>query len=289
MVQYRRLFIDYVTVERGLSPNTIAAYNSDISRYLLHLTERPGVNEPNDIVAEDVVDYLLHLKDNGLCSRSITRHLSSIRLFHRYLLSEKVASHDPTAEFDSPKAWKKLPTVLSRLLAVPRPDSFRGVRDAAMLELMYSAGLRVSELTAVTVNSVDLKEGYVRCRGKGDRDRIVPIGSVAEMKLLRYLNERAGAKGGASDVLFLTRLGRGFTRRGLWKLVKQLARKAGIDKNITPHTLRHSFATHLLDGGADLRSVQEMLGHADISTTQIYTHVGQERLRQVHARYHPRA
>lgn len=294
MLQYRRLFIDYVTVERGLSPNTIAAYNSDISRYLLHLTERPGVNEPNDIMAEDVVDYLLHLKDNGLCSRSITRHLSSIRLFHRYLLSEKVALRDPTAEFDSPKAWKKLPTVLSpseveRLLAVPRPDSFRGVRDAAMLELMYSAGLRVSELIAITVNSVNLTEGYVRCRGKGDRERIVPIGSVAETKLLRYLNERAGAKGAASDVLFLTRLGRGFTRRGLWKLVKQLARKAGIDKNITPHTLRHSFATHLLDGGADLRSVQEMLGHADISTTQIYTHVGQERLRQVHARYHPRA
>jgi integrase/recombinase XerD len=294
LLQYRRLFIDYVTVERGLSPNTIAAYNSDISRYLLHLTERPGVNEPNDIMAEDVVDYLLHLKDNGLCSRSITRHLSSIRLFHRYLLSEKVALRDPTAEFDSPKAWKKLPTVLSpseveRLLAVPRPDSFRGVRDAAMLELMYSAGLRVSELIAITVNSVNLTEGYVRCRGKGDRERIVPIGSVAETKLLRYLNERAGAKGAASDVLFLTRLGRGFTRRGLWKLVKQLARKAGIDKNITPHTLRHSFATHLLDGGADLRSVQEMLGHADISTTQIYTHVGQERLRQVHARYHPRA
>lgn len=294
MLQYRKLFIDYVSVERGLAPNTIAAYNSDISRYLLYLTERAGINEPNDIMAEDVVDYLLHLKDSGLCSRSVIRHLSSIRLFHRYLLSEKVASHDPTAEFDSPKAWKKLPTVLSpseveRLLAVPHPDSFRGVRDAAMLELMYSAGLRVSELTAVTVDSVDLKEGYVRCRGKGDRERIVPIGSVAEVKLLRYLNERAGAKGAATDVLFLTRLGRGFTRRGLWKLVKQIARKAGIENNITPHTLRHSFATHLLDGGADLRSVQEMLGHADISTTQIYTHVGQERLRQVHARYHPRA
>lgn len=294
MVQYRQLFIDYVTVERGLSRNTIAAYDSDISKYLLYMMEHPSVDEPNDVVAEDVVDYLLHLKDKGLSSRSITRHLSSIRLFHRYLLSEKAASRDPTAEFDSPKAWRKLPTVLSpseveRLLAVPRPDSFRGVRDAAMLELMYSAGLRVSEMIAVTVGSVNLKEGHVRCRGKGDKDRVVPIGSVAEMKLLRYLNERAGAKGAASDVLFLTRLGRGFTRRGLWKLVKQLARRAGIEKNITPHTLRHSFATHLLDGGADLRAVQEMLGHTDISTTQIYTHVGQERLRQVHARYHPRA
>jgi len=294
LLQYRRLFIDYVTVERGLSRNTIDAYNYDISRYLLYLTERPSVNEPNDILAEDVVDYLLYLKDNGLSSRSIRRHLSSIRLFHRYLLSEKVASHDPTADFDSPKAWKKLPTALSpsevdRLLGVPRPDSFRGVRDAAILELMYSAGLRVSEVIAITVDSVNLKEGYVRCRGKGDRERVVPIGSVAEMKLLRYLNERAGAKGAASQVLFLTRLGRGFTRRGLWKLVKELARKAGIEKNITPHTLRHSFATHLLDGGADLRAVQEMLGHVDISATQIYTHVGQERLRQVHARYHPRA
>ena len=294
MLQYRRLFIDYITVERGLSQNTIAAYRADISRYLIFLAERAGVHAPNDVLAEDVVDYLLHLKDDGLSSRSIVRHLSSIRLFHRYLLSEKVATHDPTADFDSPRTWRKLPTVLSpseveRLLSVPCPDSFRGVRDAAILELMYSAGLRVSEVIAIPVNDVNLKEGYVRCLGKGDKERIVPIGGVAEMKLLRYLNERAGAKGAASDVFFLTRLGRGFTRRGLWKLVKQLAKRAAIEKNITPHTLRHSFATHLLDGGADLRAVQEMLGHADISTTQIYTHVGQDRLRQVHARYHPRA
>jgi len=154
---------------------------------------------------------------------------------------------------------------------------------------MYSAGLRVSEVITINVPDLNLAEGYVRCRGKGERERLIPLGDVAETKILRYLRERARVKGAGSDVLFLTRLGRGFTRRGLWKLVKQLARKAGIGKNITPHVLRHSFATHLLAGGADLRAVQEMLGHADISTTQIYTHVGHDRLRQVHARYHPRA
>jgi integrase/recombinase XerD len=294
LLEYRQLFIDFITVERGLSRRTVAAYSLDISKYLLYLTDQAGVTAPNDVVAEDVVDYLLYLKDRGLSSRSIARHLSSIRLFHRYLLSEKVVAHDPTADFDSPGTWRRLPTVLSpaeveRLLAVPRPDSFRGVRDAAILELMYSAGLRVSEVTDIRVDRVNLSAGHVRCRGKGDKERIVPIGRVATEKLLRYLEARAHAKGAACDTLFLTRLGRGFTRRGLWKLVKEFARGAGIEKNITPHTLRHSFATHLLEGGADLRAVQEMLGHADISTTQIYTHVGQDRLKQIHAEYHPRA
>jgi len=294
VLEYRQLFVDFITVERGLSPRTVAAYSLDISKYLLYLTEQAGVTAPNDVVAEDVVDYLLYLKDRGLSSRSIARHLSSIRLFHRYLLSEKVVERDPTADFDSPGTWRRLPTVLSpaeveRLIAVPRPDSFRGVRDAAILELMYSAGLRVSEVTSITVDRVNLNDGHVRCRGKGDKERIVPIGSVATAKLRRYLEQRSRAKGAGSDVLFLTRLGRGFTRRGLWKLVKELARRAGIEKNVTPHTLRHSFATHLLEGGADLRAVQEMLGHADISTTQIYTHVGQDRLKQIHAEYHPRA
>jgi len=294
VLAYRRLFLDFITVERGLSPRTAKAYGYDVSRYLRFVTEELAVNEPNEIIAEDVVDYLLGLKDSGLSSRSIARHLSTIKLFHRYLLSEAVAAHDPTADLDSPRTWKRLPEVLSpaeveRLIAVPSPDSFRGVRDAAMLEIMYSTGLRVSEVIALRIGDLNLKEGYVRCLGKGGKERLVPIGGVAETKLLRYLDERAHAKGAAGDVLFLTRLGRGFTRRGLWKLVKQLARKAAIEKNITPHTLRHSFATHLLEGGADLRAVQEMLGHTDISTTQIYTHVGHDRLKQVHARYHPRA
>jgi integrase/recombinase XerD len=294
VLEYRRLFLDFITVERGLSPRTAKAYGSDVSRYLRFVTERVGADAPNDIMAEDVVDYLLHLKDSGLSSRSIARHLSTVKLFHRYLVSEGVATHDPTADLDSPKTWRRLPGVLSpaevdRLIAVPRPDSFRGVRDAAMLELMYSAGLRVSEVIALSIGDLNLREGYVRCLGKGDKERLVPIGGAAETKLLRYLDERTSAKGAASDVLFLTRLGRGFTRRGLWKLVRQLTARAVIEKNITPHTLRHSFATHLLEGGADLRAVQEMLGHADISTTQIYTHVGHDRLKQVHARYHPRA
>ena len=294
MREYRRLFLDFITVERGLSPRTAKAYGSDVSRYLRFVTEQIGADEPNDIMAEDVVDYLLHLKDSGLSSRSIARHLSTIKLFHRHLLSEAVATRDPTADLDSPKTWRRLPGVLSpaevdRLIAVPRPDSFRGVRDAAMLELMYSAGLRVSEIIALSIGNLNLREGYVRCLGKGGKERLVPVGGAAETKLLRYLDERACAKGAESDVLFLTRLGRGFTRRGLWKLVRQLAGRAAIEKDVTPHTLRHSFATHLLEGGADLRAVQEMLGHADISTTQIYTHVGHDRLKQVHARYHPRA
>jgi integrase/recombinase XerD len=294
LLEYRRLFLDFITVERGLSPRTAKAYSSDLSRYLRFLTEQVGATEPNQIMAEDVVDHLLYLKDGGLSSRSIARHLSTIKLFHRYLLSEAVAKHDPTADLDSPKTWRRLPGVLSpaeveRLIAVPRPDSFRGVRNSAILELMYSAGLRVSEVISLKIGDLDLREEYVRCLGKGDKERLVPIGGVAETKLLRYLDERARAKGAATDVLFLTRLGRGFTRRGLWKLVKQLARRAAIQKNITPHTLRHSFATHMLEGGADLRAVQEMLGHADIATTQIYTHVGHDRLKQVHARCHPRA
>ena len=252
------------------------------------------MNKPDQVEEQDVVYYLLYLKKRGLSAKSIRRHLSSIRLFHRYLVSENVTRTDPTVDMRSPRTWRKLPTVLSpseveRLLAVPCPDSFRGVRDAAILELMYSAGLRVSEVIDITVDHVNLKDGYVRCHGKGDKERLVPIGSLATTKLLRYVEERGRAKGAGCDALFLTRLGRGFTRRGLWKLVKELARRAGIREDITPHTLRHSFATHLLEGGADLRAVQEMLGHADISTTQIYTHVGRDRLRQIHARYHPRA
>lgn len=296
-------FLSYLRVERGLAENTIKAYGRDLVKYGKFL-EKQGINSPKKSRRQDITNYLMGLKkpgpskEQGLSSVSIARNLVAIKMFHRFLVAEGYAGDDPTANMQSgitsAWAWTRVPDVLTipevnKMLTKP-DNSPADLRDKAILELLYATGIRASELTSLKLADLNLKFGYIRCFGKGSRERIVPFGRKALLGLKKYLEKvRPGlAKGKGASPLFLTRLGRGFTRQGLWKLIKKQGRKARLGKRITPHTLRHSFATHLLQGGADLRSVQEMLGHSDISTTQIYTHVDRERLKRIHARYHPR-
>jgi integrase/recombinase XerD len=287
-------FINYLVVEKGLSKNTVAAYSRDLVLYLDFLRTK----RVTDIAESDttlVLKHLIELRDAGLGSRSRARHLVTLRGFYRFLVQEKVLKTNPAQMVDLPKTGQKLPDVLKvddvlRLLEAPDSKKPLGVRDSAMLELLYAAGLRVSELTEVKVADINLEACFVRVLGKGSKERVVPIGLAAKKKLEAYLAAGRSPllKGRPSAYLFVTRLGKPMTRQGFWKLLKQYAVKAGISQKITPHTLRHSFATHLLERGADLRSVQVMLGHVDISTTQIYTHVAQEKLKAIHSAYHPR-
>jgi integrase/recombinase XerD len=242
-----------------------------------------------------VIEHLIELRNAGLGPRSRARHLVTLRGFYRFLVQEKVLETNPAQVVDIPKTGRKLPDVLkvddvATLLAAPDHTKRLGVRDAAMLELLYAAGLRVSELISVDIADVNLEAGFVRVTGKGSKERLVPIGRVAKEKIEGYLTTARPAllKGRPSSHLFVTRLGTPMTRQGFWKLLKAYAAKTGISHKITPHSLRHSFATHLLERGADLRSVQVMLGHVDIGTTQIYTHVAQDRLKALHTKFHPR-
>jgi integrase/recombinase XerD len=282
-------FLDWMSVEKGHPYNTILSYGYDLERYRVFVEDMccTGISE---IGRADVLDYLATLVEMDLSSRSRERHLVAIKQFHRYLCEEGRLQNDCTASLDGPRVSKMLPHVMSRddvetLLAQPDLSTPRGVRDAAMLELMYSAGLRISELINLKREDIRADIGFLKCRGKGGKQRLIPIGKVAEQKLQRHLDMRSHPE---SEWLFLTRLGKPFTRQGCWKMIRGYIRSAGISKKVTPHTLRHSFATHLLSGGANLRSIQEMLGHADISTTQIYTHVTSDRLKQTHLRCHPR-
>lgn len=288
------LFINYLLVEKGLSNATIEAYSQDLKRYAEFLEADKIVT-----VAESdttlILKYLLALRDDGISIRSRARHLVTIRGFYRFLAQEKILSADPSRIVDLPKAGLKLPDVLSieevrSLLEAPDPATSKGMRDAAMLELLYAAGLRVSELIAVKINDVNLEAGFIRTLGKGSKERIVPIGSHAQRKISEFMT--AGRplllKSRVSPYLFVARAGKPMTRQSFWKLIKKYAVIAGIEKDITPHSLRHSFASHLLEGGADLRAVQMMLGHVDISTTQIYTHVAKDHLKRLHEKYHPR-
>jgi len=287
-------FINYLGVEKGLSKNTVVAYSRDLILYLEFLRS----NDIADIAATDttlVLKHLIELRDAGLGPRSRARHLVTLRGFYRFLVQQKIIDANPAQLVDLPKAGLKLPDVLKvdevlQLLEAPDPSKPLGVRDAAMIELLYAAGLRVSELIKVGMANINLEACFVRVIGKGSKERIVPIGLVAKKKIDDYLTSGRPIllKGRPSPYLFVTRSAMSMTRQGFWKLLKQYALKTGISHRITPHSLRHSFATHLLEGGADLRSVQVMLGHVDISTTQIYTHVAQERLKAVHTQYHPR-
>ena len=288
-------FLDYVALERGLSPNTRAAYGDDLRRFAGFVGAR-GTESANDVRRQDVLDFLMHEKDRGVGVNTISRRLVAIKVFFAYLQREGMLARNVTEAMDSPRLWRILPGVLSqreveRLLASPVGDDQLALRDRAMLELMYASGLRVSETARLTIEDVRMDEGYLRCFGKGSKMRVVPFGDKAAYALRRYLDEGRSelTRGGAEASCFLTRAGKGFSRKGIWKLVRQHARRAGITKKVSPHTLRHSFASHLLANGAPLRVIQEMLGHADIATTQIYTHVDDGRLRAVHAKYHPRA
>jgi len=287
-------FMNYLVVEKGLSNNTVVAYSGDLSLFLDFLKTK-GVSNIADSDTVLILKHLIALRDSGLGSRSRARHLVTLRGFYRFLVQEKVLETNPAQLVDLPKTGRKLPHVLKleeviRLMDSPDSSKPLGFRDAAMLELLYAAGLRVSELVTVGITDVDLEACFVRVLGKGSKERVVPIGQEAKKKLDAYLfsGRPALLRGKLSSFLFVTRSGKPMTRQGFWKLFKRYAREAQISPDITPHTIRHSFASHLLERGADLRTVQVMLGHVDISTTQIYTHVAQEKLKAVHTRYHPR-
>lgn len=288
-------FIDFLVLEQGASPRTNEAYGRDVARFALFAATR-GARTPVDVTARILREYVYHLKDLGLAPSSIRRNVSAIRTYYRFLLGEGVVVRDPSERLETPRRWRTLPDVLTvveveRLLAAPTLDEPLAFRDRALLELAYGAGLRVSEWISLAVRDVMLEDGLVRVFGKGARERLVPIGRSAIGAVAVYLRELRPRleRGEGKGCLLLNARGRPLTRMGAWKILRKYVDAAGIEKRVTPHTLRHSFATHLLEGGADLRAVQEMLGHADISTTQIYTHVDREYLRTVHRQFHPRA
>jgi len=288
-------FINYLSVERGLASNTLESYGRDLRQYSQYLQVDTAANL-DSVSRSTIVNYLLFLQTQGKATATVARRLAALKAFYQFLMREKMIVADPTANLESPKLEKRLPKVLTvneveRLLAQARPGDPSGMRDRAMLELLYATGLRVSELVDLNVKDVNLETGYIRCSGKGSKERIVPLGSLAILSCREYLTHGRAklVKNRDESSLFVNHHGHRLTRQGFWKIVKRYADDAKIEKDITPHTLRHSFATHLLENGADLRSVQEMLGHADISTTQIYTHVTRGRLKEVYARAHPRA
>ena len=288
------LYLAYLTVEKGLASNTREAYGRDLMRFAAFL-RNAGFRHYAESDPAVILKYLIDLRRHGLEARSRARHLVSLRGFFRFLHHERIIASDPTRLIDLPKSGLHLPAVIPigdvrRLLAAPDSKQAKGKRDAAMLELLYAAGLRVSELVALDLKHLNLEAGFVRVVGKGAKERIVPIGRQAQAALKVYLQSGRPSllKNRASPYVFVARQGRPMTRQGFWKLVKKYALQSGINPHISPHTIRHSFASHLLEGGADLRAVQIMLGHADIATTQIYTHVTAERLKAVHQRFHPR-
>jgi integrase/recombinase XerD len=289
-------YLHFLKIERQLSENTITSYQRDLLEYIGSL-QRQGKETIETIDRPDILSHLHNLKENGKSSRTISRHISSIRSFHQFLLREKVVTGDPTVHLELPKLEQKLPRVLStveidRLIDAPDRSKPQGVRDHSLLEILYGTGMRVSELIGLNMDDIHLTMGFVRVFGKGGKERIIPLGGKAINACNNYVNEaRPGfiAKQKGTNALFVNMRGTRLTRQGCWKLLKEHAVKAGIQKELTPHILRHSFATHLIENGADLRAVQEMLGHSDISTTQIYTHVSRSRLKEVYVKFHPRA
>jgi integrase/recombinase XerD len=287
-------FLHHLTVEKGLSRNTLEAYARDLQGYACYL-RKGGIAAIQGTSVEQTMGYLRHLRGKNLSARSQARLLSTLKGFYKFLVEERVMEENPLRRLRSPKLAFRLPEVLTPLeveniLRQPDPQKPLGIRDQAMLELLYATGLRVSELVHLSLNDVNLEVGYVRTKGKGSKERIVPLGGAARRSLQGYLQGPRGliARKSAKPTLFIGRGGRGITRQGFWKILRKHAQAAGIGKRITPHIIRHSFATHLLERGADLRSVQSMLGHVDIATTQIYTHVSREHLKQLHRKYHPR-
>jgi len=287
-------YLNYLLIEKGLSKATLDSYSADVIRYQEFLHEN-GVDRLSDTDAPLILKHLISLRNSGLGTRSRARHLVSIRGIYRFAVQEKRLKYDPSRLVDLPKLSFKLPDVLavdevSQLLNTPDTNKPVGVRDTAMLELLYAAGLRVSELVNLKLQDINLEAGFVRVFGKGAKERVVPIGLPAQTKIAFYIENarKAALKNKLSPYLFIARAGKPITRQGFWKLLRRYADQARIHKKISPHSLRHSFATHLLEGGADLRAVQIMLGHMDISTTQIYTHVTRKHLKDLHQKFHPR-
>jgi integrase/recombinase XerD len=288
-------FLSYLAVEKGLSENTLESYGRDVKKLVDYL-ETENITAISDVKYSHIATFLTISKDKELNAATIVRSIVSIKQFFKYLIIEKLIAQDPASQIKTPKMKKSIPGVVSlddveTLLVTPDEYTPEGLRDSAMLEVLYATGIRVSELIGLKLNDVNFDHGYVIVYGKGSKERLVPVGEAARQKMRAYLADSRPLilKSRDAKTLFVTRRGKGMTRQGFWKLIKNYALKAGIPKKISPHTLRHSFATHLLERGADLRTIQIMLGHSDISTTQIYTHVEGERLKEIHKKYHPRS
>ncbi|PPA71315.1 site-specific tyrosine recombinase XerD [Jeotgalibacillus proteolyticus] len=288
-------YIQFMVVEKGLSANTVQSYERDLKAYITYMDKVEQVSSVCEIKRVHILQFFAHLKNQGKSAKTIARHTSSIRSFHHFLIRGRRCDQDPTEHLETPKSEKTLPKVLNieeveELLQAADLSKPSGYRDRAMMEVLYATGMRVSELISLDVDDVNLEMGFIRCIGKGNKERIIPIGKVASEVLETYIRHtRNQFRHAQTQALFLNQHGNRLTRQGFWKILKALAKKSKIEKELTPHTLRHSFATHLIENGADLRAVQEMLGHADISTTQIYTHVSTKRIREVYSQFHPRA
>ncbi len=303
MQYFIEMYINYLAAVRGLSDNTRSAYGRDLKTYVVFLAEERSCAAIERVTDDDVIAFRASLRQRGLAERSVSRHFSAVKGFHHYLCDEKIVDKDPTAKIDAPKIGVTLPDIMSfdeveRLLAQPDAvnettpeDRAVALRDKAMLETLYATGLRVSELISLRLRDVNQERGFLRCIGKGDKERVVPLGESALLYLARYLNDARGVflKGSYAEALFVNRFGQQMTRQAFWKIIKKYSKQARLPLTISPHTLRHSFATHLLEHGADLRSLQIMLGHQDIATTQVYTHVSTKHLREVYDEHHPRA
>ena len=295
MQQFLTKYLNYLLIERGVAQNTLGSYGRDLRRFIFFVEESKKIRDINEVTPEVIVEYLTRIKHEGLAANSMNRSLAALRGFYKYLLREKIIIETPLANIELAKVWMKLPDTISKeeikaILGQPGTETIAAIRNTAMLELLYATGIRVSELVNLTMNSVNWQVGFLIVMGKGSKERIVPIGKIAYDCARRYVDEARPQfmQKKSTDVLFLNRFGGKFTRQGFWKIVVGYAKKAGLQKKVYPHTFRHSFASHLLEGGADLRTVQVMLGHSDISTTQIYTHITRERLKEVHRKYHPR-
>lgn len=295
MQKHLQNYTNYLTVEKGLAKNTLESYRRDLDKFIAYM-HKQKITSPEMVDQKAINLYIGDLNKKGRATSTISRCIASIRSFFTFLLQEGIIENNPALELESPRIEKKLPRVLTTrevdlLLCQPKPGEHNGLRDKAMLELLYASGIRVSELVDLNITDFDPKVGYLRCQGKGMKERIVPIGTMAINYVSEYLdNSRAKLlKKNGEPALFVNHHGGRMTRQGFWKILKKYARKSNIEGDITPHTLRHSFATHLLENGADLRSVQEMLGHSDISTTQIYTQITRRKIREVYDKTHPRA
>jgi len=294
MKKHIEQFIYFMEAERGVSRNTVVSYTCDLEKFSKYLSQIG--KDLSGVTRDDISGFLFYLKDRDLSAATIARNLAALKTFWKFLTAERVVRENVAGSVETPRTWKHIPDVLNReeiegLLEAPSRKGWMGARDRAILEVMYAAGLRVSEVWDLKKENVNLEAEFVKCAGKGGKERIVPLGKIAKKAVEKYLRDarpRLSRKTGDRH-LFLSRSGRKISRQSLWKMIKKYARISGTDKHITPHTIRHSFATHLLEGGAELRGVQEMLGHADISTTQIYTHVTKDKLRKIHKEFHPRA
>ncbi|MCX5697592.1 MAG: site-specific tyrosine recombinase XerD [Candidatus Omnitrophica bacterium] len=294
MKEFIEMFLNYLSVERGLARNTILSYKDDLNIYMDFLAKK-NIDALARTTRSDITNFMLDQKDKSMAANSIARRLAAIKSFHRFLFRERILQADPTSLIESPKLWKKIPDALSlseveSLLSRPNLRQTQGIRDKAILETLYATGMRVSEAVNLRVDGVNLDIGFLRCIGKGNKERVIPLGRKAIISIQRYLKvcRPRLLKQRECEFLFVSRLGKKISRQSIWKLIKRYAKDARIKKTIKVHTLRHSFATHLLERGADLRSVQEMLGHANISTTQIYTHINKDRLKAIHKMFHPR-